>query len=49
MSYTILLTVKNIVFVDNLLEIYNFINSFEKAHVLNTSVTTEFLQSCMLR
>ena len=49
MSYIILLTVENRVFLDHLLKIQNCINSFENIKVLNTSLTTEFLQSCMLR
>ena len=44
MSYIILLTVENLVFVDHLLKIQNFINSFENAKGLNTSLTTEFLK-----
>ena len=34
---------------DHLLKIQNCINSFENIMVLNTSLTTEFLQNCMLR
>ena len=49
MSYIILLTVENLVLVDHLLKIQNSINSLENIKVLNTSLTTEFLQSCMLR
>ena len=43
MSYTILLTVENLFFVDHLLKIQNFINSFENVKILNTSLTTEFV------
>ena len=33
-------TIENIVFVDRLLKMQNFINSFENVQVLNTSLTT---------
>ena len=45
----ILLTVENLVFIGDLLKIQNFINIFENVTVLNTSLTTEFLQRCTLR
>ena len=45
MSYMILLTVENLVSIDNLLKIQKFINSFENVKVLNTPLTTEFVKN----
>ena len=42
MSYIILLTVENLVFVDHLLKMQNLITSFENVKVLTTSLTTAF-------